>query len=54
MLDKVANWSWTVLIVPIIMLFDGKADKKDVQEIHEDVKHISDRVDKIYEHLTKN
>lgn len=46
-----AQWLWGLLIVPIITLFTVKADKSDITGVQNDLKHITERVDKIYEYL---
>ncbi len=33
---------------------DGKADKKEIQRIGNQLDHLTDRVDKIYDHLINN
>lgn len=80
-LDDFSRWAWGLMIVPIIALFTGKADKSEVEglqtsinlkadktdceEAHNEVDqmrresvqmrgelaHITERVDKIYDHL---
>ncbi len=58
MFDDFTKWVWGIMIVPIIALWQSKADKSEVAEAHNEVdqmrkelEHITDRVDKIYDHL---
>lgn len=35
----------------VVSRFDKKADKTEVQDLKKDIDHITERIDKIYDHL---
>lgn len=53
-MTKFTDWAWATLLLPMLGLYQTKADKSDVAEIRDSIARIETRVDAIHDYLLKD